>query len=207
MKRRYDEVMDKIEVTDEMRRRILSNLQKMDLAAAVTGRTAAISRFKRFLPAAACFALLLAGVLAAGHITGMFQPDEPNAAVANGIVEVDTLQALSAAVGFEAEELEALPFGVETVVYASYWNELAEITYSGEGKTAVFRKSPGTGDNSGDYNSYPSVRESDMGALSVTLKGSGEVYTLAVWRADGYAYSIRLSDGISEPEWQDLICG
>lgn len=205
MKRRYDEVMDKIEVTDEMRRRILGNLQKLGLAAAVTGRTAAISRLKRFMPAA-CFALLLGGVLAAGHMTGIFQPNEPSVAVANGIVEVDTLQALSAAVGFKTEELEVLPFGVETVVYTSYWNELAEITYSGEGQTAVFRKSPGTGDNSGDYNSYPSVREADMGPLSVTLKGSGEVYTLAVWLADGYAYSIRLSDGISEPEWQDLIC-
>lgn len=34
MKKQYDEVMDKIEVTDEMRSRILGNIQKMDIETA-----------------------------------------------------------------------------------------------------------------------------------------------------------------------------
>ena len=32
-------------------------------------------------------------------------------------------------------EAEHLPFAVEETVYLSYWGEMAEITYSGEGKS------------------------------------------------------------------------
>lgn len=205
MKRRYDEVMDRVEVTDEMRERILGNLQKIDLAAAASSRVIRFPNIRKYLSAAACFAVLLAGFYAAGHMAGIFQPYEPNVAIVNGIVEVDTLEQLADAVGFEVEELTALPFAVEETTYVSYWNELAEITYTGEGQTAAFRKSPGTEDNSGDYNTYSAVKEIHMGPLTATLKGSGEVYTLAVWSADGYAYSICLSDGISEAEWQHLL--
>ena len=69
------------------------------------------------------------------------------------------------------EELTALPFAVEETTYVSYWNELAEITYTGEGQTAAFRKSPGTEDNSGDYNTYTAIKEIHMGPLTATLKG------------------------------------
>lgn len=207
MKRRYDEVMDRIEVTDEMRERILGNLQKTDLAAAANSSVIRFPNIRKYLSAAACFAVLLAGFFAAGHMAGIFRPKEPNVAIVNGIVEVDTLEQLADAVGFEVEELTALPFAAEETAYVSYWNELAEITYTGEGQTAAFRKSAGTEDNSGDYNTYSSVKEIHMGPLTATLKGSGEVYTLAVWTVDGYAYSIRLSDGIPESEWQHLIGG
>ena len=207
MKRRYDEVMDRIEVTDEMRGRILNNIQKMDLAAPAGGGVISFPAIKKYLSAAACFAVLLAGVFAAGHMTGLFWPEEPNVAVVNGIVEVETLEELSAAVGFEVEELDVLPFKAETTAYVSYWNELAEINYTGGGWTASFRKSPGTEDNSGDYNAYPEVKEISAGPLTVTLKGGGGAYTLAIWSADGYTRSVRLSDGISEAEWHNLIGG
>lgn len=140
-------------------------------------------------------------------MAGVFRPNEPNVAIVNGIVEVDTPEQLADAVGFEVEELTALPFAAEETTYVSYWNELAEITYTGEGQTAAFRKSAGTEDNSGHYNTYSSVKEIHVGSLTATLKGSEEVYTLAVWSADGYAYSLCLSDGISESEWRLLLGG
>lgn len=205
MKRQYDEVMEKIEVTNEMRGRILANIQKMDLQTTAASRIIPFPGIKKYLSIAACFAVLLCSVFAAGHMAGIFQSEEPNVAIANGIEEVDTLEELSTAVGFEVAELKLLPFEVEETSYVSYWNELAEIDYAGEGRTASFRKSPGTEDNSGDYNSYPDVKEINVGPLAVTLKGGGEVYTLATWLADRYAYSIRLSDGISESEWHALI--
>ena len=207
MKRRYDEVMDRIEVTGEMRERILGNLQKTDLTASANSRVIRFPNIRKYLSAAACFAVLLAGFFAAGHMAGMFRPEDSQVSVGNGIVEMDTLEQLAAAVGFEVEEPPALPFTAEETVYTSYWNELAEITYTGEGQAAVFRKSPGAEDNSGDYNTYSAVREIHMGPLTATLKGSGEVYTLAVWSAEGYAYSLCLSNGISESEWQHLIGG
>lgn len=205
MTRRYDEVMDRIEVTDEMRGRILKNIRQIDIPAG--GGAIRFPNVRKYMSAAACAAVLLAGAFAAGHMAGLFRTEEPNVAVTNGIVEVETLEELSAAVGFEVEELDTLPFEAETTVYVSYWNELAEIDYTGEGRTASFRKSPGTEDNSGDYNTYPEVKEIEAGQLTVTLKGGGGAYTLAVWSADGYSYSVRLSDGISESEWRHLIDG
>lgn len=205
MKKRYDEVMDRIELTGEMRSRILGNIQRMDLSATSERKVLPFRSIRKYMSAAACLAVLLAGVFAAGHMAGIFQPDDPNVAVVNGIVEVGSPEQLAAAVGFDVEELNALPFEAESTAYISYWNELAEITYTGGGQTAAFRKSKGTGDNSGDYSAYSAVKEISAGPLTATLKGSGEAYTLAVWSADGYAYSIRLSEGISESEWRDLI--
>lgn len=59
--------------------------------------------------------------------------------------------------------------------------------------------------NPSDYNSYSSVKELHIGALTATLKGDREIYTLAIWSADGYTYSVRLSNGISQPAWHDFI--
>ena len=206
LKKRYDEVMDKIEVTDEMRGRILGNIQKMELEAAPKSNVMPFPNLKKHLSVAACFVVLLVGAFVAGNMTGILQPNNP--AVLNpgdGIAEVGTLEELSAHVGFEVEELTGLPFEVTETTYTVYWQELAEIVYSGVGQTATFRKSVGSEDNSGDYNAYANIKNIQIGSLTVTLKGNGDEYTLAIWSADGYAYSIGLSNGISELEWYDFI--
>lgn len=205
LKRRYDQVMDKIEVTDEMRGRILERIREMDLTPAAGGRVTPLPRLRRYLSAAACFVVLLAGLAAAWRLTGDPQPQGPDVEVGNGIVQLNSREELAAAVGFAVEELEAPPFTVEARAYASYWGELAEITYSGQGKSAVFRKSPGTEDNSGDYSVYQDVVQAEAGPLRVTLKGDSGRYVLAVWSAGGYGYSVRLSDGISQGEWLALL--
>lgn len=205
LKRRYDQVMDKIEVTDEMRGRVLERIREMDLTPVAGGRVTPLPRLRRYLSAAACFVVLLAGLAAAWRLTGDPQPQGPDLEVGNGIVQVNSREELSAAVGFAVEELEAPPFTVEARAYASYWGELAEITYSGQGKSAVFRKSPGTEDNSGDYSVYQDVTQAEAGPLRVTLKGDSGRYVLAVWSAGGYGYSVRLSDGISQGEWLALL--
>ncbi len=208
LKKRYDEVMDRIEVTDEMRGRILGNIQKMELEAAPERNVIPFPNLKKYLSVAACFVVLLAGAFVAGNMTGIFRPNDPAVLTpADGIVDVGTLEELSAHVGFEVEELNGLPFEVKETTYTVYWQELAEIVYTGEGQTATFRKSVGTEDNSGNYNAYANVKNIQIGSLTVTLKGNGDAYTLAIWSADGYAYSASLSDGISEKEWRNLVDG
>ena len=206
LKKRYDEVMDRIEVTDEMRGRILGNIQKIELEAAPKSNMIPFPNLKKYLSVAACFVVLLVGVFVAGNKTGIFRPNDPAVLTpGDGIVDVGTLKELSAQVGFEVEELNGLPFEVKETTYTVYWQELAEIVYTGEGQTATFRKSVGTEDNSGDYNAYANVKNIQICSLTATLKGNGDAYTLAIWAADGYAYSLSLSDGISEIEWRDII--
>ena len=120
------------------------------------------------------------------------------------IVELDSAAALSAAVGFEVNDID-LPFTPEQTEYISYWHELAEIDYTGEGKTACYRKAAGTEDCSGDYNVYTDVTEFEAGSITVTLKGDAGQYTLAIWTDGSYSYSLSLSDGLSLSDWQTIM--
>jgi len=59
----------------------------------------------------------------------------------------------------------------------------------------------GDEDNSGDYNPYAETVELIVNGQTVTLKGDGGVYTLALWTDGEFSYSLRFSAGISKAEW------
>lgn len=121
------------------------------------------------------------------------------------IEEAGSLQELSARVGFEVKEGFTLPFEPEETTYCSYWNELAQIQYSGQGQTAAYRQSAGPEDNSGDYSSYGDTVQIDADGLAATLKGEGGRYVLAVWTDGLFSYSLSLSQGVTEAEWLGLL--
>ncbi len=102
-------------------------------------------------------------------------------------------------------EAEHLPFAVEETVYLSYWGEMAEITYSGEGKSCSYRVSAGSGDNSGDYNAYPEESRLELGGIPVTAKGDGELYYLILWEKDGYSFSLRFPEGVTGGELEAVF--
>ena len=190
---KYDELMDKIEVTDAMRARILRNV-----SAAAPKKTPV----RRYTLLAACLAVVLLGAVCVPKLMDP-APQGEQVAIANGMIEVADAAALADAVGFPAAEAAKLPFDVEETTYTSYWGELAEICYAGDGQIADLRTSAGTEDNSGDYTDYPAVTE-----LTAELRGeAAERYTLAVWTDGQYAYSLRLSDGQSTEVWQRLLAG
>lgn len=173
-----------------------------------TGRTVT-----KLLSMAACFAVIIA---AASALRSPAQVSTSNDLQTNegdtpgfvqggaDIVELDSAAALSAAVGFEVNDID-LPFTPEQTEYISYWHELAEIDYTGEGKTACYRKAAGTEDCSGDYNVYTDVTEFEESGMTVMLKGDAGQYTLAIWTDGSYSYSLSLSDGLSLSDWQALM--
>lgn len=207
MDKRYDKIMEHVEVTPEMRQRILKQIEQMDPAKNAPPKVIAISRIRRLAVMAACLAVVLVGALTLPSlIHGPDHPDGPGVlAPGNGIIQVASVEELSEIVGFEVAECSHLPFQVEGVTYTAYWKELAEIVYSGEGQIAVWRMGIGTEDVSGDYNNYDTETEISVGSTAVTLKGNGGIYTLAIWAENKYAYSISLSDGLTENEWQALF--
>lgn len=195
---KYDELMDKIEVTDAMRARILRNV-----SAAAPKKTPV----RRYTLLAACLAVVLLGAVCVPKLMDP-APQGEQVAIANGMVEVADAAALADAVGFPAAEAAELPFDVEETTYTSYWGELAEICYAGGGQIVDLRTSAGTEDNSGDYTDYPAVTELTVGTVTAELRGEAtERYTLAVWTDGQYAYSLRLSDGQSTEVWQRLLAG
>ncbi len=210
--KRYDEIMDRIKVTNDMRSRILENIEAEDIAAErrrkQTGRMVT-----KLLSMAACLAVIVAAAAALRspeHVSTSddLQPNEGDApGFAQGgadIIELDSAAALSAAVGFEVKDID-LPFTPEQTEYISYWHELAEINYTGEGKTARYRKAAGTENCSGDYNVYTDVTKLEANGTTATLKGDAGQYTLAIWTDGSYSYSLSLSDGLSLSDWQVLI--
>ena len=87
----------------------------------------------------------------------------------------------------------------------SYWDKLAEIKYSGDSQNAVFRKSAGHEDVSGDYNQYGSTISWSLEARSASHERNGGKYSLAVWVKGGYSYSMQILEGLTEEEWYALL--
>ena len=203
MDNKYNEVMEHIEVTPEMRSRILSNIKNMDFAEKKQVKMVRFPNIKRFAILAACFAVMLVGVLTLPNLLDI--PNEPSVIGNNDIVEVSSVEELSKTVGFEVSEPGNLPFEPKSVVYTAYWAEMAEIIYTNDEETAVFRKGIGSDDISGDYNFYELASEISVNDINVTLKGNGAAYTLAIWTNDEFAYSLSLSGGIEEAEWIKIL--
>ena len=213
LKRRYDRIMEHIEVTDDMRRRVLQNLREAKVRdAEEKGQEAPApspgggrrSAWKRYLPLAACLAIAVAVGAVALPQRGQDQAAGPMV-TGSAVVDCSSADKLSQVVNFTVEDLEGLPFQVEQRDYTAYQAELAEITYSGEDQTAVFRKSPGSGDISGNYEDFETVSEVSVSPYVVTLKGQAGAYRLALWSDGEFAYSLQFSSALPEQDWVDLL--
>jgi len=193
---KYDEIMDRVVVTKEMRGRILENVRKS--GAQPEAKVIRFPHWKKYVAAAACFAVLLIGALT---VPGLLPSSQENPPVdlqgTDGIVECQSVEELSKTIGFPISDITALPFEPTGTAYISSFGEIAEIDYTGaDGQTAAYRKSVGTDDNSGIYDTFPDTEQISVGSVSATLKGDGTAFTLAVWTDGTYSYSVVLSNGV-----------
>lgn len=206
MSKRYDEIMDKVEVTDEMRSRILQNIEQAGIANTKAEKIIRFPNIKKYLSIAACFAVLIVGALSIPQSLHQEQgTDQSLMGAGAGIVTVSSAEELSDTVNFDVDDITGLPFLPIEQTYIAYWNELAQIIYTGEGQTAVFRKSIGNDDNSGDFNTYQTVEKLSVDEVTVTLKGNNDIFTLAVWSKNDFSYSLQISSGLTLEEWETLI--
>lgn len=193
---KYEEIMDRVEVTPEMRQRVLSNLEQ--------ARKPKRPALRQLMSLAACLAIVLC-CWYAWKPRQQTQVENPGAQGASQIENVASLEALSQKTGVPMKELTGLPFDVEVTQYVSYWEELAEIQYFGQTDSLCYRKSHGTEDNSGDYNVYSQVKTLNVSGCAVTLKGGAEGYSLAAWTDGTYAYSISASKPLTEETFRGLL--
>lgn len=202
--KQYNEIMDKIEVTEEMKIRILKNIQKSDVVMKFTDNIIPFRAVKKYLSIAVCFVILLAGVYAIPKFLPQ-NNDDPNVLTpGSDIVTALSAKELADTVGFDVEELDNLPFKVEETIYTSYWQELAEISYIGGNQSVTLRKSAGNEDNSGDYTDYGNHIKTDINGIEIELKGEGQLFYLAVWNMNGFSYSVSIENGISETDFANM---
>lgn len=204
----YRELMEQVNLTPEARERILTNVQQADLspqAEKVVPLRSKQQTWRRWVSLAACLVVVVAVLVAVPLLRE--QPEQtPPVQALPPFRQVDSLDALSEAVGFPVTEVSTLPFDPVSTTYTAYDEGLAEITYTGPGdQTATYRQSCGTEDNSGDDTLYEDTQV--VPENNATLKGQDQSYTLALWTDGTYAYSLRLSSGLSADAWQALLDG
>ena len=202
----YRELMEQVNLTPEARQRILTNVQQADLSPQpekVVPFPRRRQTWRRWASLAACLVVVVAAVLAVPQLRE--QPDTaPPVQVLPPFRQVDSLDALSEAVGFPVTEVSKLPFDPVSTTYTAYDEGTAEITYTGPNdQTATYRQSLGTADNSGDYTLYKDTQV--IPENNATLKGQDQSYTLALWTDGTYTYSLRLSSALSADAWQALL--
>lgn len=208
MSKRYNEIMEKIEVTPEMRTRILNNISVKNPKMSAVSRSHKFFLLKRYVPLAACFALIIAASYFMPTLkTGKQAEHSEITQLSDDIKEFHSAKELSQAIGFYVPEPGKLPFVSDSTVYTSFWGDMAEIKYMSGEKELIFRKALGTEDNSGDYSEYKNKTEITIGSLKVLLKGNNSGYSLAVWDDGEFSYSIYISYEVSENEWKDIIEG
>lgn len=234
--RKYDEIMEHLVVTEEMKQRILSHVNEDSVK---KKKTVTFTSYQKQLGIAVCFAVLvLAAFLIRGNFWSLPQDkasapssqeelaanpdsgmqdsgelessvpssnDEPMVGSSYGIVELEDTAALSEAVGFPIEDLTSLPFEVRQATYCSYFNDFAEIDYTGDGQSLSYRKAKGTEDISGDWNEYLNEKHLTVNNWDILLKGNSEKYTLAVWTDGTYAYALSFEQEVTEEEITAII--
>ena len=200
---KYNEIMEHIELTDEMRERILSNVKAKN-------KRRRISRIIGGVTAAAACAVIVFGAVTVMKNTGSVGKDPDKATIAAtteataptvqdsltyGAVSCNSAAELSEIFGTEIRDITTLPFEVRSVSYAIMFDSFAEVDYSGKnGEECCFRIGKDTEDISGELDEFTSIENTDVNGITVTLKGYDGKFHLASWINSGHFYSVSLSE-------------
>ncbi len=198
MSKSYHEIMEKIEVTDEMRTRILNNVSKK--VSNTPNHLVIFPRLWKMASVAACVALLL---VAGTMMKNAFYPSSPSpdqemVGGVYGMEECQSLTELSQKAGFNVKAIPetSIPFKVKSTSYTWCWNEFAQIVYEGADNSLTYRKTRGTDDISGDYNQYEQIVDKVVNGIDITVKGNSDKYYLAIWKTGDFSYSISVDEGV-----------
>lgn len=208
---KYDEIMDKIEITDEIRRKILNNVEKECSNADNVIRFPSRNK-KKYASLVGVAAVAAVCIIAGKGIIGNTPTvsDNPGGEVAiMGPSDVSSLQELSNNVGFDVEDVPVL-FNSATDVHYTAIGDIAQIVYTTADNEVTWRKAPGSDDISGDYNTYATIVEKEFDNINVTIKGNkdennGDKFFNATWTKDGYSYSLFFENGVDMAEVENII--
>lgn len=123
---------------------------------------------------------------------------DTSAQIPNPFVDCDTMAQAEDLAGFSL----TLPVNVKTDGISVLSGNMIQVLCE-DGLS--IRKALGTEDISGDYTSYPQVETVTVEGNAVTLKGTGDQITVAVWTADGYTYAVRSETGMSRNAALSLV--
>lgn len=191
----YNEIMEKIEVTDEMRNRILNNISAQEIR--TSKKIIRFPKWSKIASVAACIALVfISGAVVKNFIIPDNTPDIDTGNPTADMVECGSASELSLKAGFSVNDITYIPFDVTSTSYTWCWNEFAQVEYNGSENALLYRKIEGNTDISGDYSEYAQINNKTVDGAAITLKGNDDKYSLAIWQYGGYSYSVYLNQGV-----------
>ena len=131
------------------------------------------------------------------------ESDDVMVGIANPWSEYDTVAEAAEAAGIKFSAPDKL--GDFTLTHIQAMNGLVDLRYLNGDIQICVRKGKGTDDISGDYNTYKSVTEKNIGKYDVTLKGNGKGVKCAVWNDGNNAYSIVSDKALTEKSIGNII--
>ena len=152
---------------------------------------------------AAALAGYLLGGCASGLSSGSDKEEEP-VQIPNPWRTCATLEDAAAIAGFTITVPDSACSRDITLIQAVEGSTIQVFYGEGEGRVLV-RKARGTGDISGDYNAYPITQILCTDDVDITIKGSGDRYSTAVWTKDGFAYAILFGEPVITDTIFDLV--
>lgn len=125
--------------------------------------------------------------------------DGDTAEIPSPLTEHADIASLETAVGFKLR-CPALPEGYRADSFIDISGTLAEVFYVSDKDTVVFRMEKGdSADISGDCNVYVDKKTVEVGGVSVSVEGNGDVRK-ATWSKDGFAFSLTSEKGLTEAQ-------
>lgn len=123
----------------------------------------------------------------------------------NPYAEYDTLEEAENTIGFEISVPDSYG-GYTEPYYAVIEGKILEVQYyNGDDRGMIISKSRGSEDISGDFNEFDNITETEVNGNTVTIKGNGDEFSLALWVSGDYSYSVSVSSGISENALKEII--
>ena len=205
---KYNEIMERVNVTDEMKSRILGNIEEH------------FSKKKNVKKKS--FYLAFGGVAAAAllmiiirpwdnNVTKPINPGTGSVSEGSNVLGVNPMQGyssveeLSKAVGFNVPVIKSLPFKPSETEYMTLGDGVAQITYLSDDDRLIYRKSTDKEDNSGNYNPYDYVGEISVNDIKVTVKGTKEALNLAIWNDGTYEHSISVEKAVDKDVMTKMV--
>ena len=188
MNDKYKKIMDKINVSQEMHERVMNNI----CSASIQPKRILFPR--KIAAIAACAVVLAAGVAGIAVISSQNSGTTLPPTLYQDTKQYSNAADLSSVLGFDVVDLSGIPFKIDETVYSVIYEKTAEINYYGKnGESLTYRVSRGSIDNSEHFVDLDREDVFDANGKNVTLKGTSEGYTIAVWQQNSLSYSISIS--------------
>jgi predicted secreted protein/uncharacterized protein YbcV (DUF1398 family) len=126
--------------------------------------------------------------------------------IPNPLVEFKTIADAQTALGFSF----AVPALMEDYKIKSIHliaKQAAQILYTNDSNSILYRTAKGADDISGDYNVYDTTKILTITNKNITCKGSNEGFKLALWSDGTYTYSLSFQNSVSENDLTAIIPG